>query len=341
MKKRKWNALLSTTAIVGMTLLAACGGAAQTTAGQNAETGAAKPVNFPTKPINLIVPYAAGGGTDTTARALAKAAEKHLQQPITVVNKTGGGGSVGMMEGSNAKADGYTVTVITVELTTLPHLGLSPITYEDFQPIMMMNYEPAAITVRTDSPWKTLNEFLEYAKANPGRVKLGNSGTGAIWHLAAAAMEQATGTKFNHIPFEGAAPAITALLGGHVDAVPVSPPEVMTQVEAGKLRSLAVLDNKPSRVLPGVKTFKEETGTEFSYIGTWRGLGVPKDTPDEILEILAEGFKKATEDSEFTDFMQKNGLSVVVKDSQSFAQYLKENHDNFGKLIPELGLSKK
>ncbi|WP_166241123.1 tripartite tricarboxylate transporter substrate binding protein [Paenibacillus turpanensis] len=337
MMKWRWKSLIAMTTIVGMTALTACGGGTQSTAGS--PSGQA-PV-FPKKPITLIVPFAAGGGTDTTARALARTAEKYLKQPVTVVNKTGGGGSVGMTEGSNARNDGYTVTVVTVELTTLSHLGLSPITYESFKPVGMMNYEPAAITVRADSPWKTMNEFLEHAKANPGQVKLGNSGTGAIWHLAAAALEKGTGTKFNHIPFEGAAPAITALLGGHVDAVPVSPPEVKSQVESGNLRSLAVLDDKPAEVLPGVKTFKEETGKEFGYIGTWRGLGVPKETPDEIVQVLSDGFKKGMEDPEFKDFMKKNGLTIVFKDGKEFGQYMKENHEKFGKLIPELGLSNK
>ncbi|WP_248925835.1 tripartite tricarboxylate transporter substrate binding protein [Paenibacillus hamazuiensis] len=336
MSRWKWNAALAMTVIAGLTVLTACGGKAQTTGTQGG-----KKIDFPTKPISLIVPFAAGGGTDTTARALAKSAEKILKQPITVVNKTGGGGSVGMTEGSNAKNDGYTVTVITVELTTLSHLGLSPITYQNFKPIAMMNYEPAAITVRSDSQWKTMKEFLDYAKANPGQLKLGNSGTGAIWHLAAAALEKGTGTKYNHIPFEGAAPAISALLGGHVDAVPVSPPEVKSQVESGKLRALAVLDDKPAEVLAGVKTLKEETGIEFSYIGTWRGLGVPKDTPDEIVQLLSDAFMKGMEDAEFKEFMKKNELTIVAKDSKSFGQYLKENHDKFGKLIPELGLSKK
>lgn len=335
--KRSWRTAVASALILSMSVITACGGGKDTATSAN-ETKAA---GFPKKPITLIVPFAAGGGTDSTARALAKAAEKHIGQPITVVNKTGGGGSVGMTEGANANPDGYTVTVVTVELATLAHLGLSPLTYESFKPIAMMNYEPAAITVRADSPWKTAKEFLDHAKANPGKVKLGNSGTGAIWHLAAAAVEKNAGVTFNHIPFEGAAPAITALMGGHVDAVPVSPPEVKAQVEAGKLRSLAVVDDKPAAVLPGVKTLKEETGVQFAYFGTWRGLGVPKNTPDDIVQSLSSAFLKGMQEPDFIDYMGKNGLSIATKDSKAFGDYLKENHDRFGKLIPELGLSKK
>jgi tripartite-type tricarboxylate transporter receptor subunit TctC len=336
MKKWKWHSLLASTMIIGMISLTACGGKADT-AGSKTQTKN----DFPKKSVTLIVPYAAGGGTDATARALAKSAEKHLGQPITVVNKTGGGGSVGMMEGSNAKGDGYTVTMATVELATLPHLGLSPVSYENFKPVALINYDPSAITVRADSQWKTMKEFLDYAKQHPGELKLGNSGTGAIWHLAAATIEKGAGVKFNHIPFEGAAPAVTALLGGHVDAVPVSPAEVKSQVEAGKLRTLAINDSKPSDALPNVKTLKDETGLPVNFVGTWRGLTVPKETPDDVVKVLTDAFTKGAEEQEFKDYMKKNGLGILVKGSKEFGQHLKENHDQFGKLIPELGLSKK
>ena len=337
MRKTKVRNRIAAIAIAALVSLTSACGVSTTTSGGNSEASA----DFPKKPITLIVPFAAGGGTDSTARALAKAAEKHLGQPITVVNKTGGGGSVGMSEAANASPDGYTVGVVTVELTTLSHLGLSPLTYESFKPIAMMNYEPAAITVRADSEWESAQQLLDFAKANPGKLKIGNSGTGAIWHLAAATVEKATGAQFNHIPFEGAAPAITALMGGHVDAVTVSPPEVKAQVEAGKLRSLAVIDEKASAVLPDVKTLQEEIGIEFDYVGTWRGLGVPKGTPDDIAGILSDAFLKGMQEPEFIDHMKNNGLTIVSLDAAGFGQYLKENHDRFGKLIPELGLSNK
>ncbi|MFD0682229.1 MULTISPECIES: tripartite tricarboxylate transporter substrate binding protein [unclassified Paenibacillus] len=336
MKQRGWRTLLAVSMIVSVAALTACGGKTD-----KAASPGEKKVDFPKKAVTLIVPYAAGGGTDATARALAKSAEKHLGQPITVVNKTGGGGVVGTTEGANAKSDGYTVTMATVELTTLPHLGLSPVTYENFKAVALINYDPAAITVRAESQWKTMKEFLDYAKAHPGELKLGNSGTGAIWHLGAVTLEKGAGVKFNHIPFEGAGPAVTALLGGHVDAVPVSAAEVKSQVESGKLRTLAINDSKPSDALPGVKTLKEETGLTVSVPGTWRGLAVPKDTPDDIVKVLTDAFTKGAGEQDFKDYMKKNGLGIEVKDSKAFTQHLKENHEQFGKLIPELGLGKK
>jgi tripartite-type tricarboxylate transporter receptor subunit TctC len=300
-----------------------------------------KKVDYPKKPLTLIVPFPAGGGGDTVGRALAKSVEKHLGQSIVVVNKTGGGGSVGMTEGANAKGDGYTLTLTTLELTVMSHLGFAPLTFESFKPVALISYDGAAITVHANSQWKTAQDFLDYAKNHPGQLKLGNSGTGASWHLAAAAVEKAAGVKFTHIPFEGSAPAVTALLGGHVDAVFVSAPEVRAHVEAGKLRTLAILDDKPSTALPNVKTIKEETGLQFNYIGTWRGINVPKDTPDEIVSVLEDAFMKAAEDQEFKDLMNKNGIGILVKDSKSFGQFLKEKHELFGRLIPEIGLSKK
>ncbi len=297
-------------------------------------------VDFPIKPITLIVPYAAGGGTDITARAIAAAAEKHLSQPIVVVNRTGGGGSVGLMEGANAKGDGYTLTYLPVELTTLPHMGLLPITYEAFKPIAQTNFDPSAITVRAEAPWQTVNEFLDFAKMHPGEVKMGNAGTGSIWHLAAVTLERETGVAFEHIPFEGGGPAVSALMSGFVDAVPVSPAEVKKYVEEGKLRTLAITADQPSEALPGVRTLEEQTGLHVNFTGTWRGLAVPKDTPDEIAEQLAIAFIKGTEDVEFRQYMKLNGLGLLVKDGAGFTQQMKESHDLFGKIIPELGLSR-
>ncbi|WP_425436716.1 tripartite tricarboxylate transporter substrate binding protein [Paenibacillus donghaensis] len=297
--------------------------------------------DFPKKPITLIVPYAAGGGTDLTARALAQATEKVLREPIIVVNRTGGGSSVGLMEGANAKGDGYTVTFLPAELTILPHLGLLPITYEKFKPIAQTNFDPSAITVRAEAPFKTVNEFLDFAKAHPGELKMGNAGTGSIWHLAAVTLERETGVKFAHIPFEGAGPAVSALMDGFVDAVPVSPAEVKKYVDEGKLRTLAVNADKRSEALPGVPTLEEETGIHVNFTSTWRGLAVPKDTPDEIAELLASAFIKGTEDKEFKNYMQLNGLQLQVKNGKAFGQQLQESHDLFAKMIPELGLSRK
>lgn len=305
------------------------------------QKSASPSADFPQKPITLIVPYAAGGGTDFTARALAQAAEKHLDQPIVVVNRTGGGGSVGLTEGAHAKSDGYTVTFLVAELTTLPHLGLLPVTYEDFTPIAQTNRDPAAITVRADAPWQNAREFLEYAHAHPGEIKMGNAGTGSIWHLAAAMLEKEANAKFTHIPYEGAGPAVSALLSGFVDAVPVSPAEVKSYVEQGRLRTLTIIGDEEAAALPGVPTLAGETGLHVDFVGTWRGLAVPKGTPDSVRDVLAEAFIQGTKEPEFISAMDSMGLGLLVRDDKGFSQQLKQSHDLYAELIPELGLSRK
>ncbi|GAA0357000.1 tripartite tricarboxylate transporter substrate binding protein [Bacillus horti] len=295
--------------------------------------------DFPKREVTLVVPFSAGGGTDTTARALANATEKHLGQSIAVVNKTGGSGAVGFSEGANARPDGHTVTMVTMEVTTLKHLNLSQITHEEFKPIAQVNFDPPAITVKADAPYDTVQEFLDYAKENPGAIKVGNSGPGALWHMAAIILEKSAGVEFNHIPYEGANPAVTALLGGHIDMVPVSPAEVKAYVEAGQLKTLAIIDENPSDVLPGVQTLVEQTGIQTPHIGSWRGLVVPKDTPDEIVDILLDAFQKGTEEEEFIQFMDNNGLGLRVLGPEEFKKMLDESYEYFGELIPELNIN--
>ena len=245
---------------------------------------------YPQRPIELIVPAGAGGGTDVLARAFAEAAKKHLSQPITVNNRPGASGMIGHGEMINAKPDGYKLAVVFAEIVIVPHLGLTKLSYEDFTPIAQLNHDPAAITVQASSPWKTIEEFLAASRARSGELKMGNSGPGSIWHLAHAALEDKVGVKYNPIPFSGAAPAVLSLMGGHVDAVAVSPGEVATHVQAGKLRTLAVMSDKRLKGFDTVPTLKER-GIDLS-IGTWRGLAAPKGTPADVLAVLAEATRK-------------------------------------------------
>ncbi|MDO3411646.1 tripartite tricarboxylate transporter substrate binding protein [Saccharibacillus sp. CPCC 101409] len=295
---------------------------------------------FPQKPITLIVPYSAGGGTDTMARALARSAERELGQPVTVVNRTGGGGAVGLMEGAEARPDGYTVTFMVSELTILPHLGLLPITYRDFKPIAQTSFDPSAITVRADAKWQTAAEFLADAKSHPGEIKMGNAGTGSIWHLAAVTLERGTGAQFRHIPYEGAGPAVSALLSGFVDAVPVSPAEVKTYVEEGQLRTLVVNADERSKALPDVPTLEEATGMRTDFAGTFRGLAVPSGTPDPVAAVLEHAFIEAAQSGGFRSEMEASGLGLRVRSGKEFEKQLQESHDRFAEMIPELGLSR-
>ncbi|MDT4762780.1 tripartite tricarboxylate transporter substrate binding protein [Sphaerochaeta sp. PS] len=291
--------------------------------------------SYPSGPVSLIVPYAAGGGTDLVCRALADAAKASFPKNITVENRTGGGGAVGMSYGANAKADGSVITMITVELVTLPHTGTGAGLYFDqFKPIMMVNSAYSAITVKADAPWKTLNEFIEASKTKT--MKIGNSGVGAIWHLAAAGLAKTAGVTFNHIPFDGAAPATTSLLGGHIDAITVSYAEVAAQVAAGNLRVLAVLAPERIAATPNIPTAKE-LGYDVA-IGTWRGLGVPKDTPQPIVDKIYSIFNKAAASDSFVAFMKSTNNIIDVMDGPSYGKKLVVDNDMFKALINELGL---
>ncbi|WP_029011309.1 tripartite tricarboxylate transporter substrate binding protein [Azospirillum halopraeferens] len=297
----------------------------------------AQAAEYPTKQIELIVPYAAGGGTDLVARAFADAANRHLPKAIGVVNKTGGAGAVGLTEIMAARPDGYKVGMGTVEITMLPHLGLARFTVEDFTPIARLNAEPSAVTVNADAPWQTIEEFLAHAKANPGKVRIGNSGTGAIWHLAAEAMAKKAEVSFNHVPYDGANPAVTALLGNHIEAVTVSPAEVSSHVAAGKLRILAVMDEKRSATFPNVPTLTEK-GIDVT-VATWRGIVVPKRTPKDVVETLRSTARAAADEASFREQLQKMNLTHAYADSDAFKAVMEKDNAFFKELMTELGIA--
>jgi tripartite-type tricarboxylate transporter receptor subunit TctC len=292
---------------------------------------------IPNKPVSVIVPYSAGGGTDITVRALIDTAKSNFSKNITVDNRTGGGGAVGLSYGAHSKADGTSITAVTVELTTLHNMGTSDITYDQFKPLLMYNSAPSCITVKADSKYNTLQDLIADSKNND--IQIGNSGVGAIWHLAAAGLAKAADTKFTYVPFDGANPAITSLLGGHIQAVSVSYPEVSSHVKAGDLKVLAVLSDKRLDSLPDVKTAKEQ-GYDVS-IGTWRGLAVPKDTPDNVVAALSAVFTQAGQSDAFKTFMSKNNEAVTVMSPSEFSEKIKADDTQFKSLIGDLGLAKK
>ncbi|TLV12797.1 tripartite tricarboxylate transporter substrate binding protein [Klebsiella indica] len=298
----------------------------------------AQAAKYPTKQIDLVVPYSAGGGTDLVARAFADAAKPHLPVSIGVINKPGGSGAIGFTEIATARPNGYKIGLGTVELTTLPSLGMVSFKTDSFKPIARLNADPAAITVSADAPWNTIDEFLQWAKENPGKARIGNSGTGAIWHLAAAALEDKTGVKFTHVPYDGAAPAVTGLLGKHIEAVAVSPGEVINHVNAGKLKMLAVMADERMKNMPDVPTLKEQ-GIDLS-IGTWRGLIVPQNTPQDIVDTLSVAARATAEEPAFQDALNKLNLNYAWLDSVAFQQQINEQQIYFAELLTKLGLKK-
>ena len=292
--------------------------------------------NFPARSIELIVPFAAGGGTDALARAMSDASRKHLPQTIVVVNRPGAAGGIGLSEVARSDPDGYKLALVTADMVIIPHLGLTKTTYEQFTPIIQLNADPSAITVAANSPYNTIEEFLEAARKDPEGVQVGNAGNGSIWHLAAAALEDKAGVKFSHIPFQGGNPAVLALLGGHIDAVAVSPAEVIQYVAAGKLKTLAIMSDKRVEGFEKVPTLKERD-IDLS-IGTWRGIAAPKDTPKPVLDTLETAFKQAAAEDSLKQFMAKQNLGYVVADQQTFNGVIERDNATFKALIEKFGM---
>ena len=292
--------------------------------------------DFPNKPIELVVPFQPGGGTDALARSFADATRKHTTQSIIIVNKPGASGSIGWQDVMHAKPDGYRLAVITVELATLAHIGIGKIAADDLQPIAQLNADQAAITVRAEAPWNTIEEFLAAAKKEPGKIGVGNAGPGSIWHLAASALEDKAGVKFNHVPFQGAGPGVLALLGGHIDAVAVSPAEVTTHVQSGKLKTLAVMAEQRVKGFEKVPTLKER-GIDL-VIGTWRGIAAPKGTPPQVVAYLKDLALKASGEPAFRETLDKQNLGFVYADDQAFKAKIMKDNAYFKDLITKLGI---
>lgn len=294
---------------------------------------------YPEKPITVICPWAPGGGTDVLLRALSKEAEKFLGKSITVVNQTGGAGAIGHNAIRAARPDGYTLGMITFELNSLPPQGLIPFDYKAFDPLMRVNADPAALTVRSDAPYNTVRGFVDYAKAHPDEITIGNSAPGSVWHIAAGLVAEKTGIKVKHVPFDGAAPAVTSLVGGHLKAVAVSVAEVRGQVQAGNLKLLGVMDTVRDPLFPQVPTFKEQ-GVDVQFY-TWRGLGLPKGVPAEAKAKLADAFQKAMETPDFKEFLKKSGLNPAYLGAADFGKFLEQNYRDVGVVMKSLGLAKK
>jgi tripartite-type tricarboxylate transporter receptor subunit TctC len=274
-----------------------------------AAPGWAQSSAYPSKPIELVVPWQAGGGADVVGRSFGAAVAKHLAQPVIVINRPGASGALGLGEVVNAKADGYKIVLSSTELTFLNHLGLAKFSYADLRPIARLNADPSAVVVRGDAPWATLEQFLDASRKADSNIRVGNAGHGSTWHMAAAALAERTGAQFNHIPYAGGAPAVLALLGGHIDAVTVSTAEVSTYVAAGKLKALAVMADK--RVADGFESIPtlKERGIDLS-IGIWRGLSAPRNTPDDVVAVLKTAVAKAVKEPVWTDALTKLHFST-------------------------------
>lgn len=298
--------------------------------------------SFPSKSGTLICPWAPGGGTDRLARFVADQLQRELGNPWVVVNRTGGSGAVGHSAGALAKADGHTLTMATFELSTMHWMGITDLTWEAYAPIAGLNGDAAAIMVRSDAEWKTIEDLLNYAKANPGKLKMSGTATGGAWDLARAGFQLAAGLPveaIRWIPTKGSAPSIVELLGGHIDAVCCSVPEALAQIEAGQLKALVVMSPKRMEDFPDLPT-AIDSGIDWSAVG-WRGIVAPKDTPPEIAERLGTALEKIGQSEAFSEFMSKNGFASLLMPGSAFGEFLEEQDAQWKTVIEATGYASK
>lgn len=292
--------------------------------------------------MTIICPWASGGGTDRVSRFWADALKEELGRPVVVVNRTGGSGSVGHTAGARARPDGNTLTMITFELSTMHRMGISPLTHEDFHPLLQVNADPAAILVRADAKWASLRELLDDIKARPEELKMSGTASGGAWDLARAGLLQADGIPVDSViwlPNNGAAPSLVELIGGHIDAVCCSIPEAAQAIESGELKVLAVLAEERMDDHPDVPTAKE-LGIPWSVVG-WRGLALPKGTPAEIADELEAACRKIGESEAYKSFMKKNGFGVKVAGSEDFRKFLVEQDATWKGVVEAAGYAAK
>ncbi len=331
---------LALAAAMSLTLVA-CGGSKTPAASGSASSGgssSAETVDFPgNKQVSLIVPYSAGGASDTVARIYASELEQSLGTSIVVSNVTGASGAIGLEQVRNSNPDGYTIAYMPVESTMLKALGFTDLSTDDFRFIGRAMTIPAAVTVRADAPWDTFEDFVNYAKEHPGEIQVGNSGTGSIWHIAAASIEKECGVQFTHVPFDGAAPAVAALLGGNIQAVTVSPSEVKNNVDSGDFKVLCVLGESRSSVVPDVPT-AQELGINITIQG-WGGFAVPKDTPQAVIDILEKASETAINSDSVKKTLADRGYEHAYLSGSDMDQKASEELAYYSELIPELGIA--
>jgi tripartite-type tricarboxylate transporter receptor subunit TctC len=296
---------------------------------------------YPSRPISFICPWGAGGGTDACSRIIATLLKNELGVPVNVVNRTGGSGAVGHTAIATGTPDGYTIGMPTVEITMMHWVGLTKVTYRDITPVALVNADPSAINVRTDSPWKTYKDLENYIRANPGKLKNSGTGQGGIWHLGAAGWLKAIGLgadAIKWIPSKGAAPALQDLMAGGIDLTTCSLPEAATLIEAGKVRPLAVMADARDPKFPNVPTLKE-MGFNWTC-AAWRGVAAPKGTPKEIIEALEKAVAKVHKSQDFLTFMKNRGYGIQWMNAAQFAKFLGEADKSNGEVMKAAGIVK-
>ena len=293
--------------------------------------------DYPTRPINIVVPAAAGGPTDTISRITAQAMSKHLGQTVLVVNRPGAGGAIGYKHVASQKPDGYSLVWNSNSISTTYHSGQLAFDYKAFDPVARVLVESPVVAVRGDAKWKTLGDLMADAKARPGIITVGNSGIGSHTHISSVALFHAAGVKIVDVPY-AAAQVVPNLLGGHVDVLVQLPGALATQVKAGNVRLLAAMIPARDPALPDVLTAKEQ-GLDVS-LEAWRGIAVPRGTPAPVIATLESAIRQTAESPDFARSAEKLGVRPAFMPAAAFGEVIAKEDAQLAQLMSLIGLKK-
>ncbi|WP_299815970.1 tripartite tricarboxylate transporter substrate binding protein [uncultured Jannaschia sp.] len=298
--------------------------------------------DYPSRPIQMIVPWGAGGGTDAVGRVFASLLQENLGVPVNVVNRTGGSGVVGHSAIANAEPDGYTIGVMTIEIDMMHWQGLTDLTYENFDVLALVNADPGGLMVSADSEYQDAAALLEAIRSEPkGTFKGSGTGQGGIWHLGLAGWLMSEGLppdQVTWVPSEGAAPGITDMVAGGVDIVPSSLAEGRAMIEADRVVPLASMSEERQEAFPDVPTVMEATGTDYTH-AVWRAIAAPDGLPEEVHDRLESAIKAAYESEEYQTFMQDRGFGLRWAGSEEATEIVAADDESLGAVMKEAGLA--
>lgn len=308
-----------------------------------AVAGSAFAQSYPNRPVQMIVPWAAGGGTDTVARILAAGLEKELGQPVNVVNRTGGNGMTGHSAIATATPDGYTVGIATSEIASYKTLGLGDITPDSFDLVSRITTIPAGITVRAGGPYESAQDVIEGLKAaKKDELSASGTGTGGAWHLAVAGLNKAIGLTADHVkyvPSQGGAPALNELVAGGLSFLTVSPIEAQALAEADRVKVLAVMDTQRLSSFPDVPTLKEATDLDWIFVN-WFSFVLPKGVPEDVRARIIDAAAKAHASPEVQEALKARGITPVWETPEEFRTFATSFANTASELLTDLGLAK-
>lgn len=297
--------------------------------------------DYPDRPLTLIVPWAAGGGTDAVARLIAAGLEQNLGSPVNVVNRVGAGGVIAHAEIANAAPDGYTIGLATTELSTYYWGATGEVTWKDYTPIALVNFDPSAIHVNASSDWQTAKEVIDAIRdGEAGAYKMSGVPIGGAAHLAFGGLLNSMGIDPNKVvlvPTQGAAPGFQQLAAGGVDIVASSLPEGAAMVEAEKVRALATIASERTPAFPDVPTVNEAFGASYEA-GAWRGIVAPAGLADDVRQRLTTALKNVYDSEEFTRVMTERGFGKVWAAGDDFGKYLETDYAQTGEVMKVIGI---